>query len=145
VAFGAGYELRDSDLALRTSNWNATINLNLPLFDGFSTLSRIRQSRDQAELGRVKKAKLQDQVFLDVRQTYQDCLHWQEEIMIRQKETQRVDALASSYPLGKAPLAEWLQYRSWRLETHAQRDQAIYEHIVARAKLERAVGRPLDD
>ena len=145
VAFGAGYELRDSDLALRTSNWNATVNLNLPLFDGFSTLSRIRQSRDQAELGRVKKAKLQDQVLLDVRQAYQECLHWQDEIAIRQKESQRVDDLASSYSLSKAPLSEWLQYHSWRLETHVERDQAIYEHTIARAKLERAVGRPLND
>jgi outer membrane protein len=145
VAFGAGYELRDSDLALRTSNWNATVNLNLPLFDGFSTISRIRQSRDQAELGRVKKTKLQDQVFLDVRQTYQECLHWQDELTTRGKELQRVDQMAASYTLGRVSLAEWLQYHSWRVETHIQRDQAIYEHIVARARLERAVGRPLND
>ena len=84
-------------------------------------------------------------VFLDVRQAYQECLHWQDELATRETEVQRVDNLASFYPENKTSLAEWLQYNSWRLETHVQRDQAIFEHIVARAKLERAVGRPLDD
>lgn len=145
VALGAGYELRDSDLALRSNNWAATINLNLPLFDGFSTLSRIRQSRNLAQVGRVKKAKLQDQVQLEVRQAYQECRHWQEELVIRDNERQRVENLMASTSRDKVSLSEWLNLRSWALDAHIHENQAIYEQLVARAKLERAVGHPLID
>jgi len=145
VAFGAGYEVRDSNLALKTNNWNATVNLNLPLFDGFSTLSRIRQSRYQAELGRVKKAKLQDQVQLEVREAYQECLHWQEELKTREEEVNRLLNLSSSYARNSVPLNEWLQFRSWFLDTQIHHHEAIYQQLVARAKLERAIGHQLPE
>jgi len=136
LAFGAGYELRDSNLSLGTSNWNATISLNLPLFDGFSTLSRIRQNRHRADQGRIRRADLQDSIQLEVRKAYQECRYWEAEMAAREETLQKAKEMARG---------SGLKLQRWLLQSQLDCDQAVYSHLLAKSELEHAIGRPLEE
>lgn len=144
VALGAGYEFTDPEFPLLNTQWNATLNVSLPLFDGFASRARIRQKRAQANQSRIERTELEDKINLEVRQAYGDVMYWQNEMAMRGVEEKSLSQAAgrlgdSSDGLSRARLALDLldaQEASWT---------AVHGHRVALAKLEKAVGRPLRD
>lgn len=76
VTLGANYELANDRFPMEETNWNATININVPIFDGWASLARLRQRRYQAREGRIRRAKIEDQIRYEVRDACLDYAFW---------------------------------------------------------------------
>jgi outer membrane protein TolC len=79
VTLGANYEMFGDNLPLDQKNWDATINVNLPIFDGWASWYRIKQQRNMAREAKIRRASIQDQVRLDVKQAFSDYMFWQKQ------------------------------------------------------------------
>jgi outer membrane protein TolC len=80
VTLGANYEHMGNSVPMDGTNWNATININLPLFDGWASWSRIRQQKFLAREGQIRRAQIQDQVRGEVMGAFLDYSFWKERI-----------------------------------------------------------------
>jgi outer membrane protein TolC len=141
VVFGAAYELNNSDFPLDRAFWNATLNVNLPIFDGFASRSRIRQSRLLASQNRIARAEVEDRINREVREIYNDVMFWQSEMGERKADLDRL--LGVSKTEGNHSAADRALSRTELMEAWDAYWESIHGHRVARAKLERAVGLPL--
>lgn len=140
VVFGAAYELNNSDFPLDRAFWNATLNVNLPIFDGFASRSRIRQSRLLASQNRIARAEVEDRINREVREIYNDVMFWQSEIGERKTDLDRLVGVSKTE--GNRSAADRALSRTELMEAWDAYWESIHGHRVARAKLERAVGLP---
>ena len=140
VALGAAYEYNDPTFPLRTQLWHTTLNVSLPIFDGFSSRSRIRQVRIQADQNRIQRGQLEDMINTEVRDAYGDVVYWQEEMSQRSDEMSRAQKslrdLERSRNIPVRASAE-----SWALEASQAYWESVHGHRVGLARLEKAVGR----
>ena len=80
VTLGANYERLGEQYPLDMTNWNATINVNVPIFDGWASWSRIRQRKLQVREGTIRRARIEDEVDAAVREAYLDYAFWKNSI-----------------------------------------------------------------
>ncbi|HID93067.1 MAG TPA: TolC family protein [bacterium (Candidatus Stahlbacteria)] len=127
------------------SDWNVTVGLSLPIFTGFSYFGKVRQAA--AQLGQVKLGvkQLVDGIKLEVKQAILD-LEQNKEILEAQKDnvTQAKEALNIAEERYKNGLITNLEYMDTQLAlTKARIEylQALADYLIARAQLERAIGR----
>ncbi|MFA5137596.1 MAG: TolC family protein [Elusimicrobiota bacterium] len=138
LVLGMDCELTDQDFPLRKNNWDATVGVRLPFAFDFWTQhgQRVAEQR-QAE---IALAELNDTVQLEVRSAHKDLLFWQEEWPKREGEHRRMRELFES-ALRERSGRDALRAASRVLAAQKRFLQAVVEHILARARLERAVGR----
>jgi outer membrane protein len=143
VALGGAYEYDDPTFPLRTRIWHATLNVSLPIFDGFSSRARIRQARYQAEQNRLMRGQLEDKIETEVRDAFAEVTYWQSEMSLRRDEMSRarraVKDLSGSKNINDRASAE-----SWALEAGQAYWESVHGHLVALARLENSVGRSLE-
>jgi hypothetical protein len=105
--------------------------------------SQLKQKRAEQRQGQLARAELQDRVRLEVRQTAENLLYWQEEYPRRQAQWKRV-ALLYDAATGKAGSAlSRIRARQGLLDLRLAFLASVTEHLLARARFERAVGREL--
>lgn len=145
VLFGASYEFNGYDLPLDSENWNATLSLNFPIFDGWAGWARVRQKRAQRKQGRYKKALLKDEVHMEVRLAFSDFMFWQKQIAPRKERLAKSKglfaALEKDYVKGKISSAEFLEVLIGIAEIETRFLEAVEEELVAYAALEKAIGK----
>lgn len=141
LALGVDYEITGQEFPLRQNNWAATFGIRLPFaFDFWPQHTRKLSEQRQAE---IKRAELKDQVHLEVRKAHRDLLYWQTEWSTREKEYARLKRLlnlAENKSMGRPSTA--MRAAAGVLAAHKRYLTALTEHLLARARLERAVGRP---
>ncbi len=142
VFLAGDYELTDQRFPIRHNNWDATIGIKLPL--SYDYFTEIRRKKAEQRQGQLKRAALQDHVRLEVRQAYDDLQHWQTEWPRRETRYRKVQSLYDGVSASSgAPLSR-LRALTGLLDLRLSYLTAATEHILARARLERAVGRELD-
>ena len=135
------YELTDNHFPLRKNNWDVTIGIKLPL--SYDLWSQLKQKRAEQRQGQLARAELQDRVRLEVRTSAEGLRYWQDEVPRRQAQWRRIQALLDA-AAGKAGAAlSKLRAREALLELRLAYLAAVTEHLLARARLERAVGREI--
>lgn len=142
VVVGLDYEYVGNDFPLRQKNWDATIGLRLPI--SYDFFSQLQQRRAEQRQGQIKRAELQDQVKLDVREAWQSLQFWQGEWERRREaweDAQRLYAAAAKVP---GPALTRVRALKALADSETRALQSIVEHLLAKASLERAVGRPLE-
>ncbi|MDE2292152.1 MAG: TolC family protein, partial [Elusimicrobia bacterium] len=140
VLLGLDYELTGQTFPLKQNNWDATVGVRLPFtLDLWAQHTEKLSEQRQSE---VRRSELRDQVYLEVREAYNDLMHWQQEWPRREKEVQRLEELLRKADLAPGS-ASWLKAESLVLAARKQVLEAVAAHAVARARLERAVGRAL--
>ena len=142
LVMGADYEVTGQEFPLRQNNWDMTIGLKIPFSYDFWT--QIKQKRAEQRQGDIKRAELHDQVRLEVSRAFSDLQYWQKEWPTREEEYGRLKALTSAAEQagGGASLAA-LRSQIGVLDAQERWLTSVQEHILARARLEHAVGRPL--
>ncbi len=143
VAFGAGYGINDRRFPLRTTEWNTTLSVSLPLFDGFSSRARIREKRMQVNQNRISRTVLEDNINLEVRDTFADLAYWQDEVKVRKGELARAEKMAAELARKKDSLDAALS-QEWLLQARTSYWTAVHGQRVSVARLEKTVGRPLE-
>ena len=145
---GGGVEVRNRQLPLDQTNWNAVLDMNIPIFDGLASPARVRESRYRAEQGRLRRSQLEDAVDAEVRAAHADLQHWANEVAARQQEEGDLKSTEKSYVGQHATenLAERLDYLRWRLDRSTDVVDGKLQLCLANARLARALGRSvLDD
>lgn len=142
VALGAAYEYNDPSLPLRTQLWHATLNVSLPLFDGFSSRARIRQARYQLDQNRALRGQVQDRINMEVRNAHADVQYWQSEMALRKEEMTRARGALSELK-GSKNIPARAEAETWALESSQAYWESVHGHRVSVALLEKAVGRPI--
>ncbi len=135
------YELTDQRFPLKKNNWDVTVGLKVPFsYDYWTQIARKKAEQRQ---GQLTRAELQDRVRLEVRQAAENLRYWQDEWPRRETRYKRVSALFDSGAGRPGPALTKIRARQGLLELRLSHLSAIKEHILARARLERAVGREL--
>lgn len=70
IILGGTYELYDMSLLENRRNWALYLNLNLPIFDGWASWSRLSVKKLQLEQSKKKKVKIKDALHLEVRTAF---------------------------------------------------------------------------
>lgn len=129
---GGAYEVRNNDLPItENNNWNAVLSMNIPIFDGFANLARVRESRFRADQGRLRRVQLEDQVERDVRSAYEDFHFWTEELDRRRNETQSIR---------QSRTGGGLEYALWNMHAELGIIEAKVERSIASALLAKSIG-----
>jgi outer membrane protein len=126
VTLGANYEWVGDQFPLNESNWNATINFNLPIFDGWASWARIKQRKSQLREGTIKRAQIEDQIRLEVRTAFLDYGFW----------LKRAQDLAVREDLKKTQEENLNTVINWL--------DAVEKALASHSALEWSVGRALD-
>lgn len=138
---GGDYEVTDRRWPLKQNNWDVSVGVKIPFsYDYWTQIARKKAEQRQGELAR---AELQDRVRLEVRQAADNLRYWEEEWPRREARAKRVAALLEAAAGRPGPALAKIRARAGALELKLSHLAAVKEHILARARLERAVGREL--
>ena len=80
ITLGANLDRVGDDLTVDSKSWNATINMNLPLFDGWTRRARIKEMKNQARQGQLLRAQIEDQIRFEVRDAFLDYNFWKNQV-----------------------------------------------------------------
>ncbi len=147
VGFGASYERTGNDFDLPVTNWAGTLNVNLPvsISDIVYGWAKVRERRAQYRQATLRHAEVSDQVQMQVRQAYDKCRFWQEELGPRYESYRRMSDLLEAYTKEKGRSYELVEAERMVLESRIRYLEAVHGHLASLALLERAVGKPLDE
>jgi outer membrane protein TolC len=140
--FVAGdYDLTDQHFPLLNNNWNVGIGIKLPITYDF--LTKLRQKRAEQRQGQLKRAEVQDQVRLEVRQACEQMAYWKQEAGLRSQQSLTVSGIYEKAAPGASASLGKLRALMTVIDMRLAYLDAATESTLARARLERAVGREL--
>lgn len=144
ILFGTSYEFSGLDLPLETENWNATLSLKLPIFDGWAQWSRVRQKRAQARQGSLTRARIKDDVHIQVRKALKE--HHVRSSELDRISEMRKEVLGAINAVGRtaATLEKKRKLIRYRYETEEKYLDALEGAINSKIYLEYTIGRSLD-
>ncbi len=141
VFLGGDYELTGRTFPLKQNNWDATIGIRIPL--SYDYWSQLKQKRAEQRQGQLKRAELQDRVRLEVRQATENLQYWQREWPLREAQYQKLSSLYESLSRQDGPPLSRIRALGELLTLRLSYLSAVTEHVLARARLERTVGREI--
>ncbi|MFH1258365.1 MAG: TolC family protein [Elusimicrobiota bacterium] len=144
ITFGANYQWEGEITPLRQKDWNTTLNLNIPIFDGRAKWAKVRQKKGQVEKVKLTKTEIDDQIRLEVAQASTEYNYWQEQTSNRTKELANTEKLL---PMAQDELQNkrirpddfFLFIKNYWL-CRLRRLESVHKLLTARAKLDQAVG-----
>lgn len=141
VFLGFDYELTSEEFPLNQNNWDATVGIRLPFaFDFWTQHNQKVAVQRQAEIGR---SEMRDLVHVEVRKAHSDLSYWEKEWRRREKEAVDLTQLLASARGQEGRTSDILRAAAGVLGAGQRHLEAVTAHLIARARLERAVGRSL--
>ncbi|MDD5356337.1 MAG: TolC family protein [Candidatus Omnitrophica bacterium] len=132
----------------RHNNWNIGFAVRLALFDGFSTKAKVDSARAKYMQAVLGKDNYSDQVAVDIRQA---CLDLEQAVSIIQSQEDNLEdakeALDISYVRynnGVGINLDVLDAQVSLANVEKNLAEGIYDYLMAKAKLDRTMGRSLD-
>lgn len=138
VFLAGDYEVNAARFPLRNNNWSGTLGVRIPF--SYDYFTQLRSKRAEQRQGQLNRAALQDKVKGEVREAHEKLLYWQRELPLREQAQKRVQSLYEAASGGGLPRLRALVAMS---EVKLAWLAAVTEHLLAQARLERAVGREL--
>ena len=151
IGLFAGYGARNSsfhdDLLRDVSGAIAGVQLNWSMYDGGQTKGRILQTRALHEKAGLELDDARRRIELQVRTAYSTFLEAREVLESQKKVQEQAEEslrlAGSRYEAGTGTQLDVLDAQTSLTEARTTQIQALYEYSVARAKLERAIGRDI--
>ena len=141
VYMAGDYEQTAQTFPLNKNNWDLTVGVKLPFT--YDLWSQLKQKRAEQRQGQLTRSELQDRVRLEVRRAADSLGYWQDELPLREKQWRRVQALYAAAADRPGSTLAKLRARESVLDLHLAYLSAVTEHLLARARLARAVGREI--
>jgi outer membrane protein len=141
----ANYDIDSEDFSESHDSWTIGIGASLPIFDGFLVKSNIRAARAKLREAEAQKLGLTLLIDMDVKNAYlakseaARRLEVLQETVSQSEETLRI--VTERYAEGLALVTELLDSEVALTNARLRLLSAEYDHLVAAASLERAVGR----
>lgn len=143
VRGNATYGGSASELPLE-EQWTIGAAVDVPIFDGGLTLSRVSESKAALHSLRFEEQRLRQQVALEVRTALLDVQRSVEAIRVTERATgqarENLELAEGRYQTGVGNVIELVDAQRVRASTDAEYVSALYDHQIAIATLEQAIG-----
>ena len=142
------YTFNDNERQSFDTAWNIGLAIQIPIFDGFATRSRVNQARVGLDQIRVNKDQLHDSIKLGVKsaifnlEAAQKLIEAQQGIVEQAAEGLRIANV--QHEAGLITGVELTDVELSYKQAQVNRLQAIYDYIIAVARVERAIGMRLE-
>lgn len=131
------------------TDWTATLNVSVPVFNGFRRRAEVAEARVQLDQARLQVAQLREAVQLEYEQARGERERARADIDARERtveQAQRVhDLTVLRYEQGLATQLEVTDARLALLQARTNLAQAITDYRIADAGVARAIGRSATD
>lgn len=127
------------------------VTMSLPIFDGGLARARVRQARAEVASAQNDRRTTADQVTLDVQQAYVNLVQASERVSVanvgltQAREAFRLSRLRAQVGVTASPQVspqlELSNAQATLTQAETNRVNAVYDYNLARAQLDRAVGR----
>ncbi len=87
VMLGASYDWLGDNEENWERDWYVSLNINLPLFEGGAVFSRLKQKKIQARQATIERAKIEDQIKLEVRKAFSEYNFWYKKLLKVEEST----------------------------------------------------------
>ncbi|RJQ50053.1 MAG: TolC family protein [Nitrospiraceae bacterium] len=139
----ASYRQTGENLPL-DDGWEAGITLSLPLFSGYLTRHQVGESRANLEVLKANEEQLRQSIFLEVKQASLNLREAEErvpsaELVVKQAE-ENLELASGRYAAGVGSPIEVTDAQVGLSNAKTAYIQALYDHKVAQANLEKAMG-----
>lgn len=151
VEAGAQYFYKSNNIGNmindRHNNWNMGFTVRVPLFDGFSTKAKVGAAKAKQMQSILSRENLADQLAVDVKQACLDLT--QATSIIKSQEDNLEDAREAlrisyvRYDNGVGINLDVLDAQVSLANVEKNLSEGIYDYIMAKAKLDRAMGKGL--
>jgi outer membrane protein len=124
--------------------WSAGATLSFPLFSGFLTKYQVEEAKANLNVIRANEETLRQGVLLDIQQAYLNLQQAEEKITtaglnVKQAE-ENLEIANGRYSAGVGNPIEVTDAEVSLINAKTSYNQALYDHKVARANLEKAMG-----
>jgi len=129
-------------------SWNVGLMLNIPIFDGLATRARVKQAKSGLNQIKLGKAQMMDGIQLEVKSAYlalqeaKALLDAQRETVQQAQEGLRIANL--QYENGIITSVQLTDAQLALTQAEVNRLQALFDHTIAIAKIEKAIGSALE-
>lgn len=127
--------------------WSVGAAVDVPIFDGGLTLSRVSESKAALHSLRFEEQRLRQQVALQVRTALLDVQRTEEAIRVTERATgqarENLELAEGRYQTGVGNVIELVDAQRARASADAEYVSALYDHQIAIATLEQAIGEEL--
>ncbi len=127
--------------------WDVSAQVSFPFFDSGQTRAKVRQARADAETARHAEQQTRNQVMLEVRSAHLSLQEAQARLGVAEKDVEQArEALRLAqlrYQAGLSAAVEMIDAEVALAQSSTSRVNAFYDLLLALARLEKAVGRPL--
>jgi outer membrane protein TolC len=149
VSLGADYTFLSNDIGnmlnSKHDNWNAGLQVSMPIFDSSSSKSKVDAARSLYAAALLDKANLVDQIAVDIRQA---CLNLRQSEAIINSQKDNVEEAREalrianvSYDNGVATNLDVLDAQVSLGNIQKNLAEAIYDYLMAEASLDRTMGK----
>ena len=127
------------------TDWNFTFLVNIPIFDGFLTRSKVRQARSDLKQIDIAEKQIQDFIKLEISQAISD-LNLAKESILSQEEnvkqaTESLRIAKVQYQKGMLTNLELMDTEFALTVAETNYLQALSDYLIAKAKYEKAIGK----
>lgn len=147
VAATGTYSWFDNEKQKGQTIWSIGVGVNIPIFNGLADLARVRQAESAVRQAKAGQEALRNAIGFQVRQSFQSyqealaVLAAQEQTRAQAEEALRIANL--SFENGLITSVELADAELGRTQAQLLYVQALHDALVAKARLEKAVGAPL--
>ncbi len=124
------------------------VGIKMPIFDGFSTLSGVRESKAKLRRTQAEIASLEQNIISDIKHLHLDLTLGKEKVEVtRTSKTQTEEnyrLMKENFRLGRLSEIELIGAEALFESTKAEHYKAIYDYKIALAKLGRAIGESIE-
>ncbi len=145
VSLSSSYRWQGSEFFEQTDNWSVGLNLSMPIFDGFSTKTKVQEAKLSLENQTARIEEIKQQIEEDVQQAYSTWRLAQGIIEVNEKT---LEAARNMYRLTKLQYEQGMTSYFFLQQKESDLTQAENSHVdalynlrSARARLEKAWGR----
>jgi len=131
----------------KQQNWNAGVSINIPIFEGFSTKAKVEAASALYAKSKIDKDNLTDTIAVEI---HKACLNLKEAASIIQSQKDNVEEAKEalriaevSYRNGVAINLDVLDSQVSLAQIQTNLVSGIYDYLMARAYLDRSIGKSI--
>lgn len=130
-------------------SWMLGVSVELPLFTGLSTRFKVQEMQARKAAFKSQKARLKDGLVLQIEEELGTIKSLQDKLTLikeaKETATENRDLTERAYAIEMATAEDMIQAQLFESMAAAQYYKALYDHIVARAKLDYLVGTGIEN
>lgn len=138
------YELQDNNFQFKQRSWGVSLNISIPLFSGFSTLSRLESSKEDLKNIKINREQLIQNISIQVKISYYKVLEEKENINVARYKLEYLeknfDANNAKYKEGLATITELIEAQTKKSSAKLEKENAFYNYHIALNELEYFTG-----